>query len=329
MARPSAKTLFPGALFVLALALILYVLTRHGDRALVLYGNVEIRQVELSFRVEGRIARLLVDEGDSVHKGQILARLDSDVYEAALRQAEAQVQAQEAQLARLEAGYRSEEVAQAEEQVRAARAQADLARIQLERIRNMHRQNATSQQALDNALSAARQSRAELAAAEQVYAMHASGYRKEDIAAQKATLAAARAQADLARIRHADCELAAPGDGIVLTRAQEEGAIVAAGSPVLTLTLRDPVWLRVYVDEPHLGRIRPGMAVEVLADCSQAPFAGTVGYISPAAEFTPKNVETSEVRTSLVYRIRVLAKDPDNMLRQGMPVRVRLPEEDR
>lgn len=298
-------------------------LARHEP---VLHGNVEIRQVELSFRVDGRIAEILVDEGMRVHKGQVLARLEDDTYKASLARADASVQSQQAQLDRLEAGYRVEEVEQAREQAASARAQADYARIQLDRITSMRRHNAIAQQSLDNAISLAKQSLASLAAAEQAYAMHVRGYRAEDIAAQKAALAAAEAECELARIALADCVLTAPSDGVVLTRAQEDGAIVAAGSPLLTLTLDDPVWIRVYVDEPSLGLVRPGMAVQVWADCAATPFAGTVGYISPSSEFTPKNVETEEVRTSLVYRIRVLAKDPDNMLRQGMPVRVTLGE---
>ena len=175
---------------------------------------------------------------------------------------------QRAQLGKLEAGYRVEEVEQAREQVRSAKAQADYAKIQLDRITSMHRQNAISQQALDNALSLARQSLANLAAAEQARDMHERGYRKEDIEAQKATLAAAEADLELARIALADCELHAPSSGVVLTRAQEEGAIVAQGSPLLTLTLSDPVWLRVYVDEPNLGHVKPGARILVWADCS-------------------------------------------------------------
>lgn len=289
-----------------------------------LHGNVEIRQVELSFRVDGRIAEILVDEGTRVEKDMVLARLDADVYKARLTQAEARAESQKAQYERLLAGYRLEEVEQAREQAKSARAQAEYAQIQLKRISGMREKNASSQQMLDNAISQALATSADLAAAEQGLALHESGYRKEDIEAQRAALEAARADAELARISLADCVLKAPSSGVVLTKAQEEGAIVAAGSPLLTLTLDDPVWLRVYVDEPNLGRIKPGMEVEVLADCSRAPFRGKVGYVSPSAEFTPKNVETAEVRSSLVYRIRVLAEDPDNMLRQGMPVRVRL-----
>lgn len=311
-------------LLVLGLFGIAWLLERCFEDDFVLHGNVEIRQVELSFRVDGRIAEILVDEGERVEKDMVLARLDSDIHEARLVRAQALVDSSKALYERLLAGYRVEEVEQAREQAKSARAQADYARAQLKRISGMRKQNASSQQMLDNAISEALARSADLAAAEQELALHESGYRKEDIEAQRAVLEAAMADAELARISLEDCVLRAPSSGVVLTRAQEEGAIVAAGHPLLTLTLDEPVWLRVYVDEPHLGLVRPGMEVEVFADCRATPFRGRVGYISPSAEFTPKNVETAEVRSSLVYRIRVLAEDPEHMLRQGMPVRVRL-----
>lgn len=154
-----------------------------------------------------------------------------------------------------------------------------------------------------------------------------SGYREEEVLSQRAAVDAAAAALELAEIRLRDALLTAPQDGIVLTRAREAGAIVQAGQTVYTLSLVDPVWLRVYVDEPQLGRIKPGMAVRVRVDAvPDKEFSGRVGFISPAAEFTPKSVETMEVRTSLVYRLRVQVDDPDNVMRQGMPVTVTLVE---
>ena len=120
-----------------------------------------------------------------------------------------------------------------------------------------------------------------------------------------------------------DTVLASPSEGVVLTRAQEPGAILQTGTPVLTLSLKRPVWVRAYVDEPNLGRIHPGMKVQVFTDSRpEKPYSGQIGYISPRAEFTPKNVETAELRTSLVYRLRVVVEDADEGLRQGMPVTV-------
>ena len=141
--------------------------------------------------------------------------------------------------------------------------------------------------------------------------------------AQLAAVAAAEAELRRAEIDLADGVLHAPQKGTILTRAREAGAIVQPGQTVYTLTLTEPVWLRAYVDEPNLGKIRPGMPVRVAVDAAPGKtFPGTVGFISPTAEFTPKTVETREVRTALVYRLRVQAQDPENVMRQGMPVTI-------
>lgn len=293
---------------------------RHG---LTLYGNVDIRQVDLGFRVGGRIAEVLVDEGDEVKAGQPLARLDSDLLAQQLDQAAAQVSGQEADLARLERGYRAQEIAQARASVAAAKAVADNAEINLKRVEAMRAENAISQRELDNAIAQSREATAKLRSAQDNYNMLASGYREEEIKAQAASLASARAQMRLAKIKLNDAELTAPQKGIVLTRAREAGAIVQEGQTVYTLTLNDPVWLRAYVSEPELGLIRPGMPVRVSVDAvPNRTFPGTVGFISPVAEFTPKTVETREVRTHLVYRLRIQAQDPENVMRQGMPVTI-------
>ena len=292
----------------------------HG---LVLYGNVDIRQVDLGFRVGGRIESVLVDEGDSVTEGQPLARLDADILRQQRDQAAARLAGQKADLARLERGYRTEEVAQARAQVAAARAVAENAAINLHRVTTMRASNAISQKELDNARAADREAAARLRSNEDQLDMLLSGYREEDVLAQRAAVAAAEAELRRADIELADGVLHAPQKGIILTRAREAGAIVQPGQTVYTLTLTDPVWLRAYVDEPNLGRIKPGMAVRVAVDAAPGKtFPGTVGFISPTAEFTPKTVETREVRTALVYRLRVQAEDPENVMRQGMPVTI-------
>ncbi|WP_418730830.1 efflux RND transporter periplasmic adaptor subunit [Desulfovibrio sp.] len=310
-----------------AVALGWYFLWDRTQGSLVLYGNVEIRQVDVSFRVDGRIAQVLVDEGDSVRAGQELARLDDDLLRQQRDQTAAQLAGQKAQLLRLERGYRTEEVEQARAAVARARAVAVNAAINLNRVSAMRARNAISQKELDNARSSDRSARAELRSAQEQLDMLLSGYREEEVLAQRAAVDAAAAALELAEIRLRDALLTAPQDGIVLTRAREAGAIVQAGQTVYTLSLVDPVWLRVYVDEPQLGRIKPGMAVRVRVDAvPDKEFSGRVGFISPAAEFTPKSVETMEVRTSLVYRLRVQVDDPDNVMRQGMPVTVTLVE---
>ena len=151
------------------------------------------------------------------------------------------------------------------------------------------------------------------------------GPRQEDIDAARAQLAAEEAAVVQSERRQADSDLIAPSDGVILTRAREKGAIVASGETVFTLTLTSPVWVRTYVNERDLGRIHPGMVASVATDSQPDKlYPGRIGFISPMAEFTPKTVETRELRTNLVYRLRVLVDNPDNGLRQGMPVTVTL-----
>lgn len=294
--------------------------------SLTLYGNVEIRQVDLGFRVGGRIAEELVDEGARVTTGQVLARLDADLLAQARDQAAAQLRVQQAQLNRLESGYRSEEVAQAEAAVKSAEAQARNAQINLQRVTNLRRSNAVAQKELDNARARHTEAQAQWTSARDQRDMLASGYRHEDVQGQQAAVDGAQAALAHAQTQLDDAVLFAPQEGVVLTRAREVGAIVQPGQTVYTLSLTHPTWLRVYVDEPQLGLVRPGMAVEVLVDAAPGKtFAGEVGFISPTAEFTPKTVETMEVRTALVYRLRVRVDDKENVMRQGMPVTVRIP----
>ena len=175
------------------------------------------------------------------------------------------------------------------------------------------------------ARAAEREAAAKLRSAQDQLDMLTSGYREEDVLAQRAAVAAADAELNHAEIQVRDAVLAAPQKGIILTRAREAGAIVQAGQTVYTLTLTNPVWLRAYVDEPNLGKVKPGMSVRVAVDAAPGKtFPGTVGFISPTAEFTPKTVETREVRTALVYRLRVQVEDPENVMRQGMPVTITL-----
>lgn len=295
------------------------------QNSLTLYGNVDIRQVDLAFRVGGRIAEVLVDEGDLMQKDQPMARIDHDILEQQRRQAEAKVNAQAADLARLERGYRAEDIMQARAAVAAAKAVAENAQINLRRVQSMRSSNAISQKDLDNAKAQQREAAAHLRSAESNLEMLSSGYREEDVLAQKANLEAARAELNLAAIKLKDSELKAPQKGVVLTRAREAGAIVREGETVYTLTLTEPVWLRAYVSEPELGLIKPGMPVKITVDAAPGKlFDGNVGFISPSAEFTPKTVETREIRTNLVYRLRIRAEDPENVMRQGMPVTIHI-----
>lgn len=297
----------------------------HGrrDGLLTLYGNVDIRQVDVGFRVPGRILEVLVDEGDLVEKGQPLARLDVDLLRQQKDQAQAALDAEKASLLKLERGYRVQEIAQARAAVAEAAASAENAEINLKRVASLRKSNAISQRELDNTRAVEQEARARLKSARDNLDMLLSGYREEEVLAQKARVGQAEAQFKRAEIQLNDGVLHAPQKGVILTRARETGAIVADGQTVYTITLTDPLWLRAYVCEPDLGKIKPGMKVSVAVDSvPDKKFAGVVGFISPTAEFTPKTVETKDIRTNLVYRIRVRAEDPENVMRQGMPVTI-------
>ena len=294
---------------------------------LVLQGNVEVRQVNIGFKVAGRIKSLEVDEGAHVKTGQKLASLDKVYFEDALRQLHAQADQAAANLAKLEAGNRPEEIAQAEAVVAEREAMAANAKAAIERATQLLKTNAGTQKAYDDALAASRQTEAQLQSARQALRLMKAGFRKEDIAMARAQLAERKAAIEIAERQLGDADLYAPSNGVALSRVREAGAIVNAGETVFVLSLTNPVWVRTYVSEPDLARVKPGMPVEVRTDARDAkPLKGVIGFISTTAEFTPKTVETRELRTALVYRIRIVVEDPDGVLRQGMPVSVGLPD---
>lgn len=298
------------------------------DGTLTLYGNVDIRKVDLGFRVGGKLAEVVFQEGDRVLAGQLLARLEATPYRDELHLALAQQEQAAANLAKLEAGSRPQEIAQAEALVRERQATADNLDVEYRRLFSLLAGGAIARQAFDNVATGLAEAKARLATAQEGLKLAREGFRAEDIAAARADLGAAQARSASARTRLADTECQAQDAGVILTRIEERGAIVAAGQTVLILALDTPVWIRAYVEEPDLGRIRPGMKAQVFTDSRTEPFPGQVGYISPEAEFTPKTVQTEELRTKLVYQVRVIADDPAHGLRQGMPVTVRIPPDE-
>jgi HlyD family secretion protein len=304
---------------------------RDGDpsAAFTLSGNVDVHQVELAFRVSGRIAGLRVQEGDTVKEGDVLAQLDRVPFENDLAAAKADVGQAQAQLDKTMRGYRVEEIAQARAAVRQREADLANAQVTLKRLQDLLAPGLVTRQQLDDAEARVRESDAQLASSREQLNMVLRGSRVEDIAAAQASLDSARARLAKAQTALDDTTLIAPGKGIVSVRARETGAIVQAGQTVYTLALIDPVWIRAYVPQPRLGRIKPGMTAAIRIDSMPGKqYDGTVGFISPEAEFTPKTVETEQVRDDLVYRIRVIAADPDNVFRQGMPVTVIVPAGD-
>lgn len=296
-----------------------------AERHATLYGNVDIREASLAFRVSGRVASLKVDEGAQVKEGDVLATLDPEPLQNALHSAEAAVAALTARNAMMHRGYRSEDVEQAKARLQAA--QALLAEAQ----RNFARQDslapfgATSQLSLDAARSARDQAAAQVQVAEQQVRQMSTGFRKEEVAESDAQLRQSQAQLATAQLALKDATLLAPSNGIILTRAIEKGNMVQGGAPAFSLSLATPVRAIAYVSEPMLGRFSPGTRVTLETDSRRGqPYSGVVGFVSPTAEFTPKSVETPDLRTSLVYRLRIVVENPDSQLRQGMPITVKL-----
>ncbi len=296
----------------------------HDDGLLRLYGNVDIREVQLAFRQPGRVAQMVFDEGDAVSAGARLAALDAQPYRDALAAAQAQVQVAQAELAKLRRGLRPQEITQAREALRQAQALAGEAERNFQRQSGLLTSGASSQRTVDAARAARDQTAAGVEAAKAALSQAAEGFRKEDIAAAQARLAAAQAAAAQATTALADTELMAPSDGTVVARVREPGSMVASQSTVYSLSLDRPVYVRAYVGEPDLGRIAPGTAVRVKSDSAEKVYRGQIGFISPRAEFTPKTVQTTELRTDLVYRLRIVIDeaDSDAALRQGMPVTI-------
>jgi HlyD family secretion protein len=325
------KILIAGGLLLaaVALALVLFSFGRKSGKAadrLSLFGNVDLRQVELAFNNNERIVEVLVQEGDKVARGQVLARLDTSRLKPQVAAAEAGVEAQEAAVERLHNGSRPEEIAQAQANVASAKADLLNADQQWQRLTALARLTtgrAISQQDLDGAKAALDSAQARLAVAEKALDLSAIGPRKEDIAQGEAQLRGNQAQLALLRRELGDTELTSPCNAVVRSRLLEPGEMASPQRPVFNLAITDPKWVRAYVSEVDLGKLHPGMKASISADSFPGrTFSGWVGFISPVAEFTPKAVQTEELRPSLEYEVRVFVQDPKDELRLGMPATV-------
>jgi len=312
---------------ILALGIGGFFLYRHfalSSRAMTLYGNVDIREVTLAFRVSGRVADVAVDEGDFVKEGDALATLDAEPLQNAVGAAEAALTSISARNSLIHSGSRAEDIAQAKARVEAADAALINAKQQYDRLSALVKSGIVSQDSVDTAKATRDQAEANLRALEEQYRALSAGFRLEEKAESDALLKQAQANLDTSRLTLRDSILQAPSDGYILTRAIEKGAMVQAGAPAFSLSLVSPVWVRAYVEEAQLGYFNTGTKVLLHTDSRpDQPYAGTVGFVSPTAEFTPKSVETPDLRTALVYRIRIVVNDPDTMLRQGMPVTIK------
>ncbi len=299
----------------------------HGKGAptqsLTLYGNIDIRQIHLAFQNTGRIGRLNVEEGDRVEKGELVAEMDPTRYEEAVSRARAVALAQKELVGKLLAGSRPEEIAEARAKARAAEALSWDAEQTYNRLRGLASSEYVSQQTLDQAEAAYKAAVADLDALRQALALAVKGPRKEDIAAAQAQLKADEAALAFAETELADTRLYAPEDGVIQDRILEPGAMAFPQTPVFVMALTEPVWVRAYVPESDLGKIFLGMKAEITTDSFPGKvYTGWVGFISPTAEFTPKEVETVEIRSKLVYQARIYACNPEDELRLGMPATV-------
>ncbi|HXF29821.1 MAG TPA: efflux RND transporter periplasmic adaptor subunit [Chlamydiales bacterium] len=242
------------------------------SNTLTLYGNVDVRLVDLGFRVFGRVTAMPFEEGDFVPQGAFMGAIDQQPYLDQVRQAQAAVEAIKCALINDERNMKRRE-----------------AIVGAGAVSDEEYQNALTQKNID-----------------------------------EANLKQAIAALGVHQTNLYDTEFCAPADGTILTRVREPGTVVNIGEPIYTLSLISPIWIRAFIDEPSLGLIYPGMPAEIFTD-SGGTYQGHIGFISPVAEFTPKTVETTQLRTDLVFRLRVIADNPDQGLRQGMPVTVKLP----
>lgn len=298
------------------------------EDGLVFYGNVDIRQISLAFDNSGRIAEVLADEGDTVKAGQLLARLDTRTLQLQADEAQGDIEVQQQTVLKARNGSRPQEIAQeraklAAAQADAVRAERDLGRLQ--QIAASTQGRGVSPQDLDSAKNSAASARAKLAEQREALRLAELGPRAEEVAGAEAQLKATQAKLALLQYQISQGELKAPADAVVRSRLLEPGDMASSSRPVFALALAQPKWVRVYVGEGDLGKVKPGMAAQVTTDSHpDRPIAGSVGYIASVAEFTPKSVQTEELRTHLVYEVRIMVKDPDNMLRLGQPATVQL-----
>ncbi len=297
-----------------------------NESELKFYGNVDIRQVSLAFENSERLASVSVEEGDVVTKGQVLATLESKTLRLQIEQAEAKLAASEQALLRLKNGTRPEEIEQAKAQLESAEAEVELANQNLSRMEKLSSGTAgrgVSIQDLDNAKAVHKVAQAKRKEAEKALELAEIGPRVEDIARAEAEVNVSKTAIALLKHQLELTELKAPQSGTVRARLLEVGDMASPQRPVYSIAITDPKWVRIYVNEVNLGRIKEGQKADVVIDSQpDKKIPGQIGYIAEVAEFTPKNVQTEDLRTSLVYEVRVLVHDTENVLRLGMPATV-------
>lgn len=294
------------------------------ERGLRLFGEIDVREARPGFDLAGRIGFLEKEESDRVRAGEPIGKLEDALFRAREAAARAALEAARARLAELEAGSRPQEIARARAEVRRLEALLRDAGLEVERLERLVRTRAAPQADLDTARAQRDALEAQLEAARQDLSLLEEGPRRERIAAQRAEVARAEAELAAATKQLVDTVLVSQVTGVITGRLQEPGDVVLPQTPIYTIALDSPVYARVWAPEPALGWLREGLPAEIVTDSGDR-VPGRIGYVSPVAEFTPKTVQTEELRTSLVYEVRVYADPGRAGLRQGMPVTVEIP----
>lgn len=290
------------------------------NNKILLSGTVEAREIDLSFRIGGHMDRLLADEGDSVKQGQVVARLDTRDFQLALDQATATADVAKAALATLKAGTRKQQIHVAEADLQKARAQLSFAKSEVKRVKALIPKQLATQQQLDSQQLQQKVAEASVEQARQQLLLLQEGTRREDIEHAEKEYAARMEAVDQAQQQLAYTDLVSPVTGMVTVRLKEAGEMVAAGEPVLRVAELARPWVRGYLSEADLGRVHLGQTVTIRVDgLPGREFKGRLSFISPVAEFTPKTVETRQLRVDLVYRVKVDVDNPEGILKIGMP----------
>ncbi|CZE48924.1 efflux RND transporter periplasmic adaptor subunit [Campylobacter geochelonis] len=294
------------------------------DSELVLYGNIDMQTSNLAFRFLGRIDSLRKNEGDKVNKGEELASLDKEYLLNQLDELNSQIKLNEIKLAKLQKGYRSEEIEKAKANLAMASAKLDDAKSSYERQKQLIKAKATSQELYTKSKSNFNLATAEFNASKANYEMLKNGYEKADIDAQAQLVDSLKINAKKVEIDLENYTIKSPINGVILTKYKELGEVTNPGELVYEVAKTSDFWVRAYIDEPLLGRIKLGDKMEIYTDLRQKPYLGHISFIATVAEFTPKNVQTKELRSDLVYRFKVTFDESDALLKQGMPVHLKL-----
>ena len=308
---------------VLVAGLLIYFLTREkrdDGRFIKVSGNIEATEADVGFKVQGRIVSRFFEEGDWVEKGKILAKLDDEDLRQRLELARATLMSADARLSKLLAGARPEELREAEAAVHQARYDLENKEAHYERMKSLFARGVIPKETMDNSEAGYKIAKAAHQRATENYMLVKEGPRKEDIEDGRAQVIQARASLKLTETQMGYTVLRSPISGVVLVKSGEVGEVVNPGTSVLTLADIENVWLKGYIPETELGKVKWGQEVIVTTDLRPSKeYKGKVSFISSQAEFTPKQIQTEKERVTLVYRIKVDIANRDRELKPGMP----------